>query len=146
MDEIKETLQRGFSREAQAYLLYFYFAHKAEEEISLDKSAVTVSLLKEAASLFRDLAEQERYHALSYLKALDGVGDTVQNLQGAIENEKLDSATYSEAAAKARAMGQEHIADNFERIASVEKRHAAQCQEILQRLQGILLNERLGKY
>ena len=34
MEEIKQILYRGFIGEAQAHLLYFFFAHKAEEEIN----------------------------------------------------------------------------------------------------------------
>jgi rubrerythrin len=145
MDEIKQILQRGFIGEARAHLLYFFFAHKAEEEINLTSSTEVIALLKEAAALFKDISEEEKYHAFSYLTTLDSVGDTSQNLQDAIEGENKDILTYSEAAATARAVGQEQIAQKFERIASVEKRHAALYQGILQRLQGILLDERLGK-
>ena len=146
MEEINQILNRGFSGEAQAYLLYFFFAHKAEEEINLTSSAEVVALLKEAAALFRDISEQEKFHALSYLNALDGIGDTIQNLQEAIEAEKKDFLTYSDAAVTVRSMGLEQIAQKFERIASVEKRHSAQYQLILQRLQEIWVDERLRKY
>ena len=146
MEKIKEILHRGFIGEAEAHLLYFLFAHKAEEEINLTSSAEVVTLLKEAATLFKDFSEQEKFHGYSYLNALYGIGDTVQNLQEAIESENKDFLTYSEAAATAQAMGEEKIAQNFERIASVEKRHAAQYQLILQRLQETMVDERLGKY
>ena len=146
MEEIKQILYRGFIGEAQAHLLYFFFAHKVEEEINLTPSVEVVALLKEAATLFRDISEEEKFHAFSYLKALDSIGDTVQNLRDAIEGEKKDLLTYSDAVVTARAMGQEEIAQNFERIASVEKRHASQYQSILQRLQEIMVDKRLEKY
>jgi rubrerythrin len=145
MEELKQILQRGFVGEARAHLLYYFFAHKAEEEINLTSSSEIIALLKEAAALFRDISEQEKYHAFSYLTTLDGVGDTSQNLQDAIEGENKDFLTYSEAASTARSVGEEEVAQKFERIASVEKRHAALYQAILQRFQEILLDERLGK-
>jgi rubrerythrin len=146
MEELKQILYRGFTGEAQAYLRYFIFAHKAEEEINLSSSAEVVALLKEAAALFREISEQEKFHALSFLNAMDGVGDTIQNLQDAIDGEKKDFLTYSEAVVTARSLGLEEIAQNYERIASVENRHAAQYQVILKRLQEIWLDERLGKF
>ena len=33
MEEIKQILYRGFIGEAQAHLLYFFFAHKVEDEL-----------------------------------------------------------------------------------------------------------------
>jgi rubrerythrin len=142
MEEIKQILQRGFTREAQAHLLYFFFADKAEEEMSLSSSAEVVALLKEGATVFREISEQERYHARSYLNTMGGIGNTVQNLQNAIEGENNDILSYTEAAVAARSMGLEEIAQKFERIASVEKRHAALYQSILQRLEEIWVNER----
>jgi len=146
MEEIQQLLSRSFIGEAQAHLLYFFFAHKAEEEINLASSAEVVALLKEAATLFREFSEQEKFHAYTYLNLSGGIGDTVQNLQDAIESENKDFLSYTDIAATARAMGQEQIARSFERIASVEKRHAAQYQSVLQRLQGIMVDERLEKY
>ncbi len=72
----KENLQKAFAGESQAYQKYRAFAIKAEKEGLLN-----------IARLFRTTAEAERIHAGEHLLAMDGVGDTVQNLESAIGGE-----------------------------------------------------------
>ena len=76
MPTTQENLEEAFAGESQANQKYRAFAKQAEKE---GFSAI--------ARLFRLTAEAERIHAEGHLKALDGIGSTVDNLQAAIGGE-----------------------------------------------------------
>lgn len=143
MEEIKKLLESGFDGEAQANRRYLFFAHRAEEEINFTGAPQVTAVLKEAAKVMREIAEQENMHAYAYLKASEGIGDTVENLQVALEAEEKDTKFYLLAASAARIDGQEGIAQTFERIAAVEKHHAEILRDIIQRLNDAYLTDRL---
>jgi rubrerythrin len=76
MPTTEENLKEAFAGESQANQKYRAFAKQAEQE---GLSAI--------ARLFRLTAEAERIHAEGHLKALGGIGSTVDNLQAAIGGE-----------------------------------------------------------
>jgi rubrerythrin len=71
-----ENLKAAFAGESQANQKYRAFAKKAEQED-----------LPNIARLFRTAAEAERRHAEGHLKAMDGIGSSVDNLRLAIHGE-----------------------------------------------------------
>jgi rubrerythrin len=77
-----DNLKEAFAGESQANQKYRAFAKRAE----LDG-------LPNIAKLFRTTAEAERIHAEAHLRAMDGVGSTVQNLEGAIGGETYEFTT-----------------------------------------------------
>lgn len=79
MTSTQDNLKIGFAGESQANQKYRAFAKKAEKEG-----------LPNIARLFRTTAEAERIHAEGQLKALDGIGSTVENLQTAIDGETYE--------------------------------------------------------
>jgi rubrerythrin len=74
-----DNLKNAFAGESQANQKYRAFAKRAEQD-----GFPTV------ARLFRTAAEAERIHAEGHLKALDGVGGTVDNLQAAVNGETYE--------------------------------------------------------
>ncbi len=72
----QENLSHAFAGESQAHLKYLAFAEKAEGEN-----------LPNIARLFRANSFAEQVHALNHLKALSGIGKTLENVQQAIEGE-----------------------------------------------------------
>jgi rubrerythrin len=74
-----ENLKEAFAGESQANRKYLAFAQKAERDG-----------LPNIATLFRTAAEAETIHAHGHLRAMDGVGSTVENLQAAIEGETYE--------------------------------------------------------
>ncbi len=141
---IKNALQRGFTRETQAYIKYRIFAQKAEEEGRGAKSEKARIMLQEASQLFNRVAEDEAGHALYYLRTLDEIGDTGHNLQEAAEGEQNDAVEYNISAAAARLAGMEDVAQAFERIAELEKKHTGLFAELSERMQRRWLTDRLG--
>ncbi len=144
MDAVTQALTNGFAAEAQSYLRYTLFSEKAEVDMALASAAQVTALLSEAAQTFRRLAQQERRHAIIYLEALAGIGDTSDNIRAAIEGEMADIAAYAGAAAAARMDNQEKLATAFDRVAAVEKRHAEELRALSGRMQANQLADRLG--
>ena len=74
-----ENLKEAFAGESQANQKYRAFAKKAEQDG-----------LPDVARLFLTAAEAERIHAEGHLKAMDGLGTTLENLQAAINGETYE--------------------------------------------------------
>jgi len=124
------NLKDAFAGESQANRRYLYFAKVADVEGYPD-----------IAGNFRETAEGETGHAhghLDYLKpvgdpATDApMGDTVANLESAIEGETHEyTEMYPGMAKVARDEGFGEIADWFETLAKAEKSHAGRFQDML---------------
>jgi len=74
-----DNLKNAFAGESQANQKYRAFAKKAEQDG-----------FPNVAKLFRTAAEAERIHAEGHLKAMDGVGGTIDNLQSAFNGETYE--------------------------------------------------------
>jgi len=79
MSKTNENLKEAFAGESQAFQKYSAFAKAAEKEG-----------MPNIARLFRTTAQAERIHAEGHLGALEGIGDTVENLKGAIGGETYE--------------------------------------------------------
>ena len=125
----EENLKEAFAGESQANRRYLYFAQKADIEGYNDVAAV-----------FRSTAEGETGHAhghLDYLKAVGDpatglpIGETLENLQAAVEGETHEyTDMYPGMAKTARDEGFVEIADWFETLAKAEKSHAGRFQQL----------------
>ncbi len=79
MSKTQDNLAAAFAGESQANRKYLAYAAKAENEGQLG-----------LAKLFRAAAEGETVHALNHLKAMGGVKETKENLEGAIAGETYE--------------------------------------------------------
>ena len=79
MKTSNDNLKEAFAGESQASQKYLAFAQKAEKEG-----------FHNVAKLFRTAAQAEQIHAEGHLRALDGIGSTAENLQGAIAGETYE--------------------------------------------------------
>jgi len=75
----KENLSAALAGESQAHIKYLAYSAKAEKE---GKPNI--------ARLFEAIAYAEQVHATNHLKELGGIGDTVANLQAAIDGETFE--------------------------------------------------------
>jgi rubrerythrin len=143
-EEVKKLLAEGFLAEARASNLYYFFARKADEEVSVAPSTEVANLLREAAELFRQTADEEVVHAFIHLSALDGIGDTLQNLQKASRMETYEFQTVFPSSAAALQMdGNERIAGQMEAISLADKRHTELFDRLARQLNDSWLNKRL---
>jgi rubrerythrin len=118
------NLKEAFAGESQARNKYTYFASAAKKEG-----------LEHIASVFLETAEQEKEHAKLHLKALDGIGNTIDNLKAAAAGENEETVNmYPRMAREAREEGFEDIARVFEGIGRIEKEHRDRYQKLLENL------------
>jgi rubrerythrin len=75
----KENMKAALAGESQAHIKYLAFSARAEKE---GKPNI--------ARLFHAIAYAEQVHATNHLKELGGIGDTVANLQAAIDGESFE--------------------------------------------------------
>lgn len=122
-----DNLKDAFAGESQANRRYLAFARQA------DKEGRT-----QAAKLFRAAAEAETIHALAHLRVTGEVGDTVANIETAIDGEtheftKMYPAMISEAEAEANRPAE----ISFRNANAVEEIHAGLFKSALQNLDGL---------
>ena len=122
--ETERKLWEAFAGESKAFCRYLYYAKRAEREG-----------YEQMAALFRETAENERVHAGLWLRALEEIGGTEQNLLAAADGEGQEwRAMYPEMAETARREGFPHLARQFELVAAVEKGHEERYRRLLERL------------
>jgi rubrerythrin len=98
---------------------------------------------KQVAKLFRAAAAAEAVHAKNHLKALDGIGGTVDNLKAAIEGENYEvTSMYPEFIKDAETESVKRALTSFRWAFEVEKVHE---QLYRQALAAIEAQENLGE-
>ena len=75
----KENLKAALAGESQAHIKYLAYSAQAAKA---GKPNI--------ARLFHAIAYAEQVHAMNHLKELGGIGDTVSNLQAAIDGESFE--------------------------------------------------------
>lgn len=116
-----ENLQDAFAGESQANRKYLAFAQKADKQG-----------FSQVARLFRAVAEAETIHAHAHLRVLDGVQDTTQNLQAAIDGEHHEfTKMYPEFILVANEEGNKKAITSMTYAMEVEKIHHALFQQAL---------------
>ncbi len=110
----KDNLSTAFAGESQAHMKYVAFAAQAEKE---GKPNI--------ARLFEAIAYAEQVHAVNHLKELDRIGDTVANLQAAIDGENFEvDEMYAAYLTVAEEQGERGAKRSMEYAIEAEKIHA----------------------
>jgi len=121
MNKTQENLQEAFAGESQANRKYLAFAAQADKEG-----------YPQAAKLFRAAAEAETVHAHAHLRAMAGIGKTVENLKAAIAGETFEfKEMYPAMIATAKEEGEKTAERSFSYANKVEAIHAALYQKAL---------------
>jgi len=125
MSKTKENLQEAFAGEAQANRKYLAFAKQAEKEG-----------YPQAAKLFRAAAEAETVHAYAHLRAMNGIGKTVENLKTAISGERFEfKEMYPGMIETAKKEGEKSAERSFSYANKVEEIHANLYQKALDNIE-----------
>ena len=119
-----KNLQTAFAGESQARVKYQLFASRAKKDG-----------YEQIAEIFTETSDNEKEHAKIWYKLMnDGVGDTKENLQLAIEGEDYEyTEMYKEFAKVAREEGFEEIATKFEQVGNIEKEHEDRYKKLLKK-------------
>ena len=121
MSKTLDNLKEAFAGESQANRKYLAFAKQADKEG-----------YPQAAKLFRAAAEAETVHAHAHLRAMDGIGKTVENLKGAISGETFEfKEMYPDMIETAKEEGEKSAERSFAYANKVEEIHAGLYQKAL---------------
>ena len=128
------NLWTAFAGESQARNKYTYFASKAKKD-----GYVQIS------KIFEETAANEKEHAEIWIKLLEGIGTTAENLKAAAEGENYEwTDMYATMAKEAKEEGFDHIAFLFEEVAKIEKEHEERYLKLLANVEGGIVFSRDG--
>ena len=119
--QTEKNLLAAFAGESEARNKYTYFASVAKKQG-----------YEQIAALFLKTAENEKEHAKLWLKELQGIGSTAENLLAAAEGENYEWTDMYEGFAKTAE--EEDFADlarRFRLIAAIEKHHEERYRALL---------------
>jgi rubrerythrin len=119
--QTEKNLLAAFAGESQARNKYTYFASRAKKDG-----------FEQIAALFLKTADNEKEHAKIWLKELNGIGDTSQNLKDAADGENYEwTDMYEGFAQTAEAEGFHELAEKFRGVAAIEKHHEERYRALL---------------
>lgn len=117
----EQNLMTAFAGESQARNKYSYFASVAKKEGFVQISAI-----------FEQTANNEKEHAKMWFKALNGIGNTAENLKAAADGENYEwTDMYAEFAKVAEEEGFTELAEKFRGVAAIEKTHEERYRKLL---------------
>ncbi|CAA6604761.1 Rubrerythrin [Rhodospirillaceae bacterium LM-1] len=118
----QDNLKEAFAGESQANRKYLAYGEQAARDG-----------LAMVAKLFRAVAAAETLHAHSHLRAMDGVKETVANLQDAIAGEEHEfTHMYPPMLAEAKAEGHKRAERSMFQALEVEKIHFGLFKQALE--------------
>jgi len=128
----EQNLRDAFSGESQARNKYTFFASAAKKEG-----------FEQIAGIFMETAENEKEHAKIWLKQLNGISNTADNLKDAAQGENYEwTEMYKSFAEVAREEGFKDIALLFDKVAEVEKHHEERYLKLLANLEDEIVFKR----
>ena len=123
--QTEKNLMAAFSGESEARNKYTYFASKAKKEG-----------YEQIAALFLKTADNEKEHAKMWLKELEGIGDTAENLVSAANGENYEwTDMYAGFAETAEKEGFPELAARFRMVAAIEKHHEERYRALLKNVE-----------
>ena len=123
--QTEKNLMAAFAGESQARNKYTYFASRAKKDG-----------YEQISALFLKTAENEKEHAKLWLKELNGIGDTVENLNAAADGENYEwTDMYEEFAKTAEAEGFPELSAKFRGVAAIEKHHEERYRALLKNIE-----------
>ena len=123
--QTEKNLEAAFAGESMARNKYTYFASRARKDG-----------FEQIAAIFLKTAENEKEHAKLWLKELNGIGDTAENLNAAAEGENYEwTDMYEGFAATAEAEGFPALAAKFRMVAAIEKQHEERYRALLKNVE-----------
>lgn len=135
--QTEANIVKSYLAESTAYTRYTFYAQQADKELYFP-----------VGEIFRETAANELHHAKVFFKMLQGgsvtvesavdagvIGDTATNLQIAINEEEAEGVEMYIAAAKvAEKEGFPEIAEHFNSIAEIERRHRDRFEYFLKQV------------
>ena len=131
----EQNLMTAFAGESQARNKYTYFASVAKKEG-----------YEQIAAIFQATADNEKEHAKMWFKALNGIGNTAENLKEAADGENYEwTDMYAEFARVAEEEGFKELAYKFRAVAAIEKTHEERYRALLNNVEMNAVFEKAGE-
>ena len=124
MSKTQENLAAAFAGESQANRKYLAYAKKAEDE---GQSGL--------AKLFRVAAEGETVHALNHFRAMEGVKNTKENLEDALNGETYEIDEMYPKFIEEAEEGENQAKISFDYANKVEKIHQTLFRKMQERME-----------
>ena len=100
---------------------------------------------EQIAALFQKTADNEKEHAKLWFKHLGLLGDTAENLASAAEGENYEwTDMYDRMAKDADEEGFHELAEQFRRVAAIEKTHEERYRKLLHNVEAKEVFEKSG--
>lgn len=123
--QTEKNLEAAFAGESQARNKYTYFASVAKKEG-----------YEQIAGLFLKTADNEKEHAKLWLKELNGIGSTKDNLSEAADGENYEwTDMYENFARTAEEEGFPELAAKFRLVGEIEKHHEERYRALLKNVE-----------
>ena len=123
--QTENNLLAAFAGESQARNKYTYFASKAKKEG-----------YEQISAIFLKTADNEKEHAKMWLKELEGIGTTAENLCAAADGENFEwTDMYAGFAETAEKEGFSELAAKFRMVAAIEKSHEERYRALLKNVE-----------
>ena len=123
--QTEKNLLAAFAGESQARNKYTYFASRAKKDG-----------FEQIAALFLKTADNEEEHAKLWLKELNGIGNTAENLKAAADGENYEwTDMYEGFAQTAEDEGFPELAARFRGVAAIEKHHEERYRALLRNVE-----------
>jgi len=123
--QTEKNLMAAFAGESQARSKYTFFASVAKKQG-----------YEQIAGLFQVTADNEKEHAKLWLKELNGIGDTAENLAVAADGENYEwTEMYAAFAKTAEEEGFSDLAEKFKLVGAIEKHHEERYRALLKNVE-----------
>ncbi len=130
--QTEKNLEAAFAGESQARNKYTYFASVAKKEG-----------YEQIAGLFLKTADNEKEHAKLWLKELNGIGSTKDNLSEAADGENYEwTDMYENFAKTAEEEGFPELAAKFRLVGEIEKHHEERYRALLKNVESAAVFEK----
>ena len=121
----EQNLRAAIAGESVARNNYTFFASKAKKEG-----------FEQISALFLKTADNEKEHAKLWVKELEGIGTTAENLLAAANGENYEWTDMYEGFAKtAEEEGFPELAQKFRLVAAIEKHHEERYRALLRNIE-----------
>ena len=121
----EQNLRAAIAGESVARNNYTFFASKAKKEG-----------FEQISALFLKTADNEKEHAKLWVKELEGIGSTAENLLAAANGENYEWTDMYEGFAKtAEEEGFPELAQKFRLVAAIEKHHEERYRALLRNIE-----------
>ena len=121
----EKNLMEAFAGESMARNKYTFFASVAKKQG-----------FEQIAALFLKTADNEKEHAKLWIKELNGIGDTADNLKAAAAGENYEwTDMYDSFAKTAEEEGFPELAARFRLVGAIEKHHEERYRALLHNIE-----------